>query len=155
MKLNKLYYALLMAILMVTLNACGSDDDDTTHSNADMLKGETWTFQKAVVNAMGQSMEMNLSQIRQLYESEFGTSNIMFIDQYLKFEDEYVVMVNTGERLRYKYYSNGKLWIEGMDEIEYIDITLRVKSLNQSQLVLRYEVKVEGTSITEDVYYKR
>ena len=158
MKYSKIYLSMLLAILMVTLNACGSDDDDKINKNADMLQGGTWTFQKASVNVMGQTIEMSLREIRQMYASEMGTSNIMFIDEKLKFEEEYVVMVNTGDRYAYKYYSNGKLWIEGMDELEEPDgmsLDMRVKSLTTNQLVLRYDVQAQGITISEDIYYTR
>ncbi len=157
MKQAKALYLLLIAALMLSLSACG-DDDDKVHSNADLLKGETWTFQKASVNVMGQTIEMTLNQIRQMYSSQMGTSNIMFIDEHLKFEDEYVVMVNTGDRLAYKYYSDGTLWIEGMDDLqgtEGISMNMKVKSLTTSQLVLTCTLNAQGISITEDVYYTR
>lgn len=158
MKYSKILLSVLLAILMVTLNACGSDDDDKINKNAEMLQGGTWTFQKASVNVLGQTIEMSLSEIRQMYASEMGTSNIMFIDEKLKFEEEYVVMVNTGDRYAYKYYSNGKLWIEGMDELEGLDglsLDMRVKSLTSNQLVLRYDVQAQGITISEDIYYTR
>lgn len=158
MKLNKILYSLLIAILMVSLSACGSDDDDKIHSNADLLQGDTWIFQKAVVSFMGQTMEMTLSQIRQMYASELGTNNIMFIDEKLKFEKDYMVMVNTGERYAYKYMSDGTLWIEGMDELSGVDdmnMSIKVKSLTSKQLVLRYDVTIQGMTIGEDVYYTR
>lgn len=157
MKYSKILLSLLMAILMVMLSACG-DDDDKINKNAEMLQGGTWTFQKAAVNVMGQTVEMSLSEIRQMYASQMGTSNIMFIDEKLKFEEEYVVMVNTGDRLAYKYYSNGKLWIEGMEELEGLEglsLDLRVKSLTTNQLVLCYDVSAQGITISEDIYYTR
>lgn len=157
MKLNKLFTLLLLAVLMVGAVSCGSDDDDKINANASLLQGDTWTFQKASVNVMGQTIEMSLRQIRDMYSSQLGTNNIMFIDEHLKFEEEYMLLVNTGERLKYKYYSNGKLWIEGLDDLdeEGIDMDIRVKSLTQSQLVLTYNLGVEGMSIKEDVYYTR
>lgn len=154
---NKLTKFLLLAIMVVAVTACGKDDDEP-NSKASLLQGGTWTFQKAVVSFMGQTMEMGLNDIRQMYSSEFGTSNVMFIDEYLKFDENYVTMVNTGDRYRYEYYSNGTLWIEGMDELQDlddIDLEMKVKSLSNSQLVIRYTIKAEGVSISEDVYYKR
>ena len=147
----------------VMLASCGSDDDDdgyngTIHPNAEMLQGGTWTFQKAVISVMGQTFEMDLDQIRDYYSSQMGTSNIMFIDEYIKFEQDYMVMVNTGDRYAYKYYSNGTLWIEGIDELagtEDMDMTIKVKSLSQKQLVLRYSIKMQGLTMNEDVYYTR
>ncbi len=157
MKQTKALYLLLIAALMLSLSACG-DDDDKVNSNSSLLQGETWTFQKASVNIMGQTFEMTLNEIRQMYSQQMGTSNIMFIDEHLKFEEEYVVMVNTGDRLAYKYYSDGTLWIEGMDDLqgtEGVSMKMRVKSLTATQLVLTCTLNAQGISITEDVYYKR
>lgn len=157
MKQTKALYLLLIAALMLSLSACG-DDDDKGNSNSSLLQGETWTFQKASVNIMGQTFEMTLNEIRQMYSQQMGTSNIMFIDEHLKFEEEYVVMVNTGDRLAYKYYSDGTLWIEGMDDLqgtEGVSMKMRVKSLTATQLVLTCTLNAQGISITEDIYYKR
>ncbi len=157
MKQSKAFYLLLIAALMLSLSACG-DDDDKVNSNSSMLQGDTWTFQKASVNVMGQTIEMTLNEIRQMYSSQMGTSNIMFIDEKLKFEEEHVVMVNTGDRLAYKYYSDGTLWIEGMDDLqgtEGISMKMRVKSLTANQLVITCTIDAQGISITEDVYYRR
>ena len=157
MKQTKALYLLLIAALMLSLSACG-DDDDKVNSKSSLLQGETWTFQKASVNIMGQTFEMTLNEIRQMYSQQMGTSNIMFIDEHLKFEEEYVVMVNTGDRLAYKYYSDGTLWIEGMDDLqgtEGVSMKMRVKSLTATQLVLTCTLNAQGISITEDVYYKR
>ncbi len=157
MKQTKALYLLLIAALMLSLSACG-DDDDKVNSNSSLLQGETWTFQKASVNIMGQTFEMTLNEIRQMYSQQMGTSNIMFIDEHLKFEEGYVVMVNTGDRLAYKYYSDGTLWIEGMDDLqgtEGVSMKMRVKSLTATQLVLTCTLNAQGISITEDVYYKR
>ena len=157
MKQTKALYLLLIAALMLSLSACG-DDDDKVNSNSSLLQGETWTFQKASVNIMGQTFEMTLNEIRQMYSQQMGTSNIIFIDVLLKFEEEYVVMVNTGDRLAYKYYSDGTLWIEGMDDLqgtEGVSMKMRVKSLTATQLVLTCTLNAQGISITEDVYYKR
>lgn len=157
MKQTKALYMLLIAALMLSLSACG-DDDDKVNSNSSLLQGETWTFQKASVNIMGQTFEMTLNEIRQMYSQQMGTSNIMFIDEHLKFEEEHVVMVNTGDRLAYKYYSDGTLWIEGMDDLqgtEGVSMKMRVKSLTATQLVLTCTLNAQGISITEDIYYKR
>lgn len=157
MKQTKALYLLLIAALMLSLSACG-DDDDKVNSNSSLLQGETWTFQKASVNIMGQTFEMTLNEIRQMYSQQMGTSNIMFIDEHLKFEEEYVVMVNTGDRLAYKYYSDGTLWIEGMDDLqgtEGVSMKMRVKSLTATQLVLTCTLNAQGISITEDIYYTR
>lgn len=155
---NKLAKLLLLTLVVLAVGACGKDDDEGVTSKSDLLQGGTWTFQKAVVSVMGQTMEMSLSDIRQMYASELGTSNIMFIDEKLRFDGTYMTMVNTGDRYRYTYSSNGTLKIEGMDEIDGyddIDLSIKVKSVTENQLILRYEIKVEGMTITEDVYYKR
>lgn len=159
MKHLKFLSVLLFTSMLLLLSSCGNDkNNDAIHSNAAMLQGETWHFQKAIVNFMGQTMEMNLNQIRQMYASEMGTGNIMFIDEHIKFEGEYMIMVNTGDRYAYKYYSNGKLWVEGIDDtqaLEGVTVEMKIKSLTQNQLVITYSVKMQGISIDEDCYYTR
>lgn len=163
-KILNLVFLLSLLAMPVMLASCGSDNDDddinngTIHPNAEMLQGGTWTFQKAIVSIMGQTIEMDLDEIRQLYAQDLGTNNIMFIDEYIKFEKDYMVMVNTGDRYAYKYYSNGTLWIEGIDELagtENMNLTIKVKSLSQKQLVMRYSIKMPGFTMDEDVYYTR
>lgn len=149
---------MLLAVLMAGLGACGSKDDDKIHSNSSMLQGETWNFQKASMTFMGQTMDMSLREIKQAMAQEAGTSNVIMIDERLRFEAEHIVMVNTGDRYAYKYYSNGTLWIEGLDDIdgaEGVTIKLSIKSLTESQLVIRYEISADGNTIPMDMYYTR
>lgn len=149
---------MMLTVVMVGLSACGSKDDDMIHSNASMLQGETWNFQKASMTFMGQTMDMSLSEIKQAMAQEAGSSNVIIVDERLRFETDHVVMVNTGDRYAYKYYSNGTLWIEGIDEIdgaEGVSVKLSVKSLTESQLVIRYEISADGNTIPMDMYYTR
>lgn len=158
MKQTKLFFIMLLAVVMIGVSSCGSKDDDKIHSNASMLQGETWNFQKASMTFMGQTMDMSLREIKQAMAQEAGTSNVIMIDERLRFEAEHIVMVNTGDRYAYKYYSNGTLWIEGIDDIdgaEGVTIKLSVKSLTGSQLVIRYEISADGNTIPMDMYYTR
>lgn len=158
MKQTKLFFIMLLAVVMIGVTSCGSKDDDKIHSNASMLQGETWNFQKASMTFMGQTMDMSLREIKQAMAQEAGTSNVIMIDERLRFEAEHIVMVNTGDRYAYKYYSNGTLWIEGIDDIdgaEGVTIKLSVKSLTGSQLVIRYEISADGNTIPMDMYYTR
>lgn len=149
---------MLLAVVMTGLTACGNKDDDKIHSNASMLQGETWNFQKASMTFMGQTMDMSLREIKQAMAQEAGTSNVIMIDERLRFEAEHIVMVNTGDRYAYKYYSNGSLWIEGIDKVdgtEGLTIKLSIKSLTESQLVIHYEISADGNTIPMDMYYTR
>ena len=149
---------MLLAVVMTGLTACGNKDDDKIHSNASMLQGETWNFQKASMTFMGQTMDMSLREIKQAMAQEAGSSNVIMIDERLRFEAEHIVMVNTGDRYAYKYYSNGSLWIEGIDKVdgtEGLTIKLSIKSLTESQLVIHYEISADGNTIPMDMYYTR
>lgn len=153
----KINFLFLFSILCFALISCG-DDEGAVNSNVDLLYGDTWSFSKAVVDFNGNKMDMSLSDIRSMYKSELGMSNVMFVDQYLKFDENYITFVNAGEKLKYVYYDNGTLWFEGLDELKKsgeFSLDVRISSLSSNQLVIRYVLKVSGMSITEDIYYTR
>lgn len=152
-----LFIIFCLGFLSLGMSSCG-DDDVAVNSKASMLYGETWSFSKAVVDVNGMKMNMSLNDIRNLYKNELGLSNVMFVDQYLRFDDTYMTLVNAGEKVKYIYYENGKLWFEGLDEINKTDgmaFDVSISSLTDNQLVIRYVIKVSGVSVTEDIYYTR
>lgn len=153
-----LFIILCLGFLSLGMTSCGDDDNVAVNSKASMLYGETWSFSKAVVDINGTKMNMSLNDIRNLYKNELGMGNVMFVDQYLRFDETYMTLVNAGEKVKYIYYENGKLWFEGLDEINKTDgmkFDVRISSLTDSQLVIRYTIDVSGISVSEDLYYTR
>ncbi len=157
-KLLNYFFIVALLAMPVVLTSCG-DDDDEPKGNGDvsLLLGDTWNFQKAVVNVMGQKIEMSYNQILSYMKEELGTSNVMVIDQKLRFSEDEMILVNTGDRVKYRLSSDGSFWFEGLDELNDDDISISVKinSLTSNQLVFRYSFGVEGMTFYEDLYYTR
>jgi uncharacterized lipoprotein YehR (DUF1307 family) len=87
--MKKLMNLLLLVALLampVVLTSCG-DEEDEPKGNVDvsLLMGDTWTFQKAIVTVMGQKVEMSYNEILSYMSEEMGTSNLIVVDQKLKF----------------------------------------------------------------------
>ena len=95
-KLLNYFFIVALLAMPVVLTSCG-DDDDEPKGNGDvsLLLGDTWNFQKAVVNVMGQKIEMSYNQILSYMKEELGTSNVMVIDQKLRFSEDEMILVNT------------------------------------------------------------
>ena len=101
---------LFLCLLALVMVSCGGDDE-ALNDNVSMLYGDTWSFSKAVVDINGTQIPMSLSDIRKIYKNELGMSNVMFVDQYLRFDENYMTLVNAGEKVKYMYYANGSLWL--------------------------------------------
>lgn len=148
---------LFLCLLALVMVSCGGDDE-ALNDNMSMLYGDTWSFSKAVVDINGTQIPMSLSDIRKIYKNELGMSNVMFVDQYLRFDENYMTLVNAGEKVKYMYYANGSLWLEGLDEINNtgeISFDVKISSLTSTQLVFHYVIGVSGMTIYEDLYYTR
>lgn len=153
--LNVLFLILLLSMPMV-LTSCGDDKDEPDGgSDVSLLMGDTWQFQKAVVNAMGQKLEMSYREIKSYMSQEMGTNNLIIVDEKLRFTEDEMIFVNTGDRVNYRYSSNGKFWFEGMEELSEIGFNITIPSLTKNQLIFRYSMSVSGMTITEDLYYVR
>ena len=158
MKTKQFFYLALLIFMSFSFTSCGSDNDDgPTNHNAELLKGDTWVFEKASVTVMGQTIDMSYNEIRQLIAQESGTNNVILIDEKLRFTDDKMIFVNTGDEVRYNYYNNGTFTFDGMEAMkkEGIDMTMRIKTLTEHQLVFTARLKVEGMTMDEDLYYKR
>ena len=159
--MKKLMNLLLLVALLampVVLTSCG-DEEDEPKGNVDvsLLMGDTWTFQKAILTVMGQKVEMSYNEILSYMSEEMGTSNLIVVDQKLKFTEDEMILVNTGDHIRYRLSSNGKFWFDGLDDIDDDDISLNISisELTSHRLVFRYLIGVEGVTITEDLIYTR
>lgn len=149
-------YLHLLAIIMVAMLSigfvsCSSDDDDDESAGGselvDKLQG-TWQFQKGTETVMGMTITMDrssLSQMKQSMEQMMGT-RVEFWDETLSFSGSKVNGVN------YKLDGN-KLILDGMDAMEGISIS--VKSVTSSTLVLREEISMEGIDLTADMEYSK
>ena len=153
--MKKNYYLHLLAIFMVAMLSvgfvsCGDDDDDDVTSGielVDKLQG-TWKFQKGTETIMGMTITMDrssLSEMKRSMEQMMG-SKIEFWDETLSFSGSMVNGVN------YKLDGN-KLILDGMDTMDGISIF--VKSVTSSTLMLREAISMEGIDLTADMEYSK
>lgn len=145
----------LMTIMMVTIVSvifvsCGNDDDEDYSSNSELvnkLQG-TWEFSKGTEVVMGMTISMDrssLSQIKATMEQALG-ERVEFWDETLVFNGSRVNGVS--------YKLDGrKLMLDGIDETD--GITVSVKSVTSSTLVLREDFSMEGLEFTADMEYNR
>lgn len=140
----------MVAMLSLGLSSCGDDDDDDVASGSeliDKLQG-TWQFQKGTETVMGMTITMDrssLSEMKRSMEQMMGTS-VEFWDETLYFNGSTVNGV--------KYELKGsKLILGDMDAMDGISIS--VKSVTSSKLVLREEISFEGINMTADMEYNK
>ncbi|MBO4893160.1 MAG: hypothetical protein J5502_11195 [Prevotella sp.] len=131
--------------------SCGSDDDDDKITGGselvDKLQG-TWQFQKGTETLMGMTITMDrssLSEMKQSMEQMMG-SKVEFWDETLSFSGSKVNGVN------YTLKGN-ELILDGMDTMDGISIS--VKSVTSSTLVLREAISMEGIELTADMEYSK
>ena len=156
MKKKDYLWSLLTFVMLVMLSvgftSCGGDDDDeiggaSGNELVDKLQG-TWQFQKGTETVMGMTITMDrssLSQIKNSMEQMMG-SRVEFWDETLSFSGSKVNGVN--------YKLDGtKLILDGMDAMDGISIS--VKSVTSSTLVLRETISMEGIDLTADMEYSK
>lgn len=149
-------YLQLLAIIMVAMlcfgfSSCGSDDDENGTDNdselIDKLQG-TWQFSNGTENVMGMTITMNrstLSEMKKSMEKMFG-SKVEIWDETLTFNGTKVNGVN--------YTLKGtELILEGMDAMD--GITISIKSVTSSTLVLHEVISMEGIDMTADMEYNK
>ena len=142
---------IMVAMLSVGFASCGSDDDDDEITGGseliDKLQG-TWQFQKGTETVMGMTITMDrssLSEMKKSMEQMMG-SRVEFWDETLSFSGSKVNGVN------YTLKGN-ELLLDGMDAMDGISIS--VKSVTSSTLVLREAISMEGIELTADMEYSR
>lgn len=142
---------IMVAMLSVGFASCGSDDDDDEITGGselvDKLQG-TWQFQKGTETVMGMTITMNrssLSEMKKSMEQMMG-SRVEFWDETLSFSGSKVNGVN------YTLKGN-ELILDGMDAMDGISIS--VKSVTSSTLVLRESINMEGIELTADMEYRK
>lgn len=150
--LLRLLAIFMVAMLSVGFASCGNDDDDDngTSSSSELvnkLQG-TWEFQKGTEILMGMTITIDrssLSQIKAQMEKNMG-ERVEFWDETLTFNGFKVNGVN--------YTLDGrKIVLEGIEESDGITVT--IKSINSSTLVLREEFNMEGMELTADMEYSK
>ena len=153
-------YLHFLAIMMVTMlgfcfMSCGSDDnaDDEGGGSGNStelvakLQG-TWKFTKGTETVMGMTINMDramLSQVKSSMEQATG-QKIEFWDETLYFSGYQVNGVN------YKLKGT-QLILEGLDLMD--GVTISVKSITESLLVLHEVISMEGIDLTADMEYSR
>ena len=153
-----LLFPILIFALCLGFTSCGDDDNDgPANHNNELLKGDTWNFQKATVPVLGQTIDMSYDEIVSYMKQAAGTNNILLVDEKLRFTDDEMIFVNTGDHVKYTYYSNGNFTFEGLDSMsqEGVKMTMKIKTLTSNQLVFTLKITVEGTTISEDLHYAR
>ena len=141
----------MLAMLSLGLSSCGDDDDDDDVTSGselvDKLQG-TWQFQKGTETVMGMTITMNRSSLKEMKKSmeQMMGSKVEFWDETLSFSGSKVNGVN------YKLDGN-KLILDGMDAMDGISIS--VKSITSSTLVLREKISMEGIELTADMEYSK
>lgn len=141
---------MMVAMLSIVFVSCSKDDDENNVSSSeliDKLQG-TWEFQKGTEKVMGMTITVDrssLSEMKKSMEQMMG-SRVEFWDETLSFSGSKVNGVN------YKLDGN-KLILDGMDAMEGISIT--VKSVTSSTLVLREAINMEGIDLTADMEYSK
>ena len=153
---KKNYLLSLMAMIMVAMlsvgfASCGSDDDDDEITGGselvDKLQG-TWQFQKGTETVMGMTITMDRSSLGEMKKSmeQMMGSRVEFWDETLSFSGSKVNGVN--------YTLKGNVLIlDGMDAMDGISIS--VKSITSSTLVLREAISMEGIELTADMEYSK
>ena len=153
--LNLVFLISLLALPML-LSSCGIEDDEPEgDGDVSLLMGDTWQFEKAVVNVLGQQINMSYNDVVKYMKEQAGTDKLIILDEKLKFTENEMIYVNTGDKVEYRYYSNGKFWCKGMDDIVGLVLKMSIPKLTKNQLIFRYKISVSGISISEDLYYTR
>lgn len=150
---------LQMLAIMMTLMACfgfvscGSDGDSdgdeggSESTIATRLQG-TWQFERGTERVMGMTITMDsssLSEMKRTMESMMG-EKVEFWDETLTFKGSKVNGVD--------YTLNGdELILDGIDAMDGITIT--IKSLTSSTLVLHEVISIDGMDLTADMEYSR
>ena len=154
--MKKKNYLHLLAIMMVTMlsvgfASCGSDDDDNDITGGselvDKLQG-TWKFSKGTETVMGMTITIDQSSLKDMKKSmeQMMGSKVEFWDETLSFSGNMVNGVN------YTLKGN-ELILDGMDAMDGISIS--VKSVTSSILVLREAISMEGIDLIADMEYSK
>lgn len=141
----------MVAMLFVVFMSCSKDNDDDSKVSGselvDKLQG-TWEFSKGTETMMGMTITMDRSSLKEMKKSmeQMMGSKVEFWDEILSFTGNKVNGVN------YTLKGN-ELILDGMDAMDGISIS--VKSVTTSTLVLREAISMEGIDMTADMEYSK
>lgn len=142
---------MVVAILSIGITSCSKDEDDDGNSSSTELVNKlqgTWQFSKGTENMMGMTITLDrssLSQLKSQMEQIMG-ERVEFWDEALTFSGSKLNGIN--------YKLDGrKIILDGIDESD--GITVSVKSVTSSTLVLREEFNMEGLELTADMEYSK
>jgi len=139
-----------MAMLSLGLSSCSNNDDDDVTSGSELIEKlqGTWQFQKGTETMMGMTITMDRSSLNEIKKSmeQMMGSKVEIWDETLSFSGSKVNGVN------YKLEGN-KLILDGMDVMD--GISIYVKSVTPSTLVLREIISMEGIDMTADMEYSK
>ena len=142
---------MMVAMLFVVFMSCSKDNDDDSKVSGselvDKLQG-TWEFSKGTETMMGMTITMDRSSLKEMKKSmeQMMGSKVEFWDEILSFTGNKVNGVN------YTLKGN-ELILDGMDAMDGISIS--VKSVTTSTLVLREAISMEGIDMTADMEYSK
>lgn len=158
MKTKKLLHIMAMfmvVVLSVGMVSCGSDDDEeeeyggggTTSTLQEKLQG-TWEFQSGTETISGITIRMDRSSLSEMKKSmeQVAGARIEIWDETLTFRGSKVNGVN------YTLKGN-ELILDGVDAMDGISIS--VKSVTSSTLVLHETISVEDIELTADIEYSK
>ena len=139
--LSILMLMFIMSVSTLCFTACGGDDDEEDSPEkptASALDGR-WRFDHATVTAMGQTVNVSLSDIKAAMPA-----NTYLWDEIIVFED--------GKMNGIPYKLKGKkLTLPDYPEFAELNCTVKV---SDDRLVFHYDLEeYTGQKITEDLYY--
>lgn len=145
----------MLAIMMVAMLglgfvSCGDNNDEEGSSTSELLEKlqGTWEFSKGTETIMGMTITMDsstLSEMKNSLEQMMGTK-VEFWDETLTFSGTKVNGVS------YKL-KEGKIIFDGIDAMDGLSIS--VKTVTSSTLVLREEINMEGMKMTAEMEYSK
>lgn len=107
-KFVNFFYMTLIAVMAVGFTSCGDDDEPKGDDLVEKLQG-TWNFESMKIETMGQTIVMDIDDIRQ------NTGYDQFYDEVLRFDGNKVngqPYTVKGNKILLPYYEDEEWWME-------------------------------------------
>ncbi len=151
---KKFNLLVLIALFACCFISCSSSDSDGEFDNEEVgeivanLQG-TWQFKQGTETIMGMTVSFSRSDLMSMKKQMEAAENtkIEIWDDELKFSG------NKVNGVRYTVKDNNQLVINDVDVYDYI--TIYIKSVTSSRLVLREVFNLEGFDFTADMEYQK